>query len=61
MDDEKKLYLCLCSEIRYGQKWIVTECELSTLKALINEKIDIASAFLLKNKVIIIDMNLQGG
>ena len=61
VDDEKKLYLCLCSEIRYGQKWIVTECELSTLKALINEKIDIASAFLLKNKVIIIDMNLQGG
>ena len=36
VDDEKKLYLCLCSEIRYGQKWIITECELSTLKALID-------------------------
>lgn len=60
VDDEKKLYLCLCSEIRYGQKWIVTKCELSTLRALIEEKMDIASAFLLKDKVIIINMNLQG-
>lgn len=60
VDDEKKLYLCLCSEIRYGQKWIITECELSTLKALIDEKMDIASAFLLKNEIIIIDMDLQG-
>ena len=60
VDDEKKLYLCLCSEIRYGQKWVITECELSTLKALIDEKMDIASAFLLKNEIIIIDMDLQG-
>ena len=50
VDDEKKLYLCLCSEIRYGQKWVITECELSTLKALIDEKMDIASAFLLTNE-----------
>lgn len=60
VDDEKKLYLCLCSEIRYGQKWIITECELSTLKALIDEKMDIATAFLLKNEIIIIDRDLQG-
>ena len=60
VNDEKKLYLCLCSEIRYGQKWVITECELSTLKALIDEKMDIASAFLLKNEIIIIDMDLQG-
>ena len=60
VDDERKLYLCFCPEIRYGQKWIVTECELSTLKALIDGKMDIASAFFLKNEVIIINMNLQG-
>lgn len=34
VDDEKKLYLCLCSEIRYGQKWVITECELSTLRRI---------------------------
>ena len=60
MDDEKKLYLCLCSEIRYVQKWIVTKCDLHTLKALIDETMDIASAFLLKDEIIIIDMDLQG-
>ena len=28
-DEEKKLYICLCSDIRYGQKWIVVECGMS--------------------------------
>lgn len=44
-DDARKLYLCLCAEIRYGQRWIAVESNLNLLKKLTNEKIDIASAF----------------
>lgn len=59
-DEKKKLYLCLCSDIRYGQRWIIAECSISTLKAVIEEKIDIASAFLKVPSVIVIDMDLKG-
>lgn len=60
IDEQKKIYLCLCCEIRYGQKWIVTSCSIGTLKALIEEDIDIASAFLMTSQIITIDMDLQG-
>lgn len=60
VDEGKNIYLCLCSEIRYGQRWIITKCSISTLKALIEEEIDIASAFLINPSVIAIDMDLQG-
>ena len=60
IDEEKKLYLCLCSEIRYGQKWVVTECSIMQLKALIEEEVDIASVFLSGPRIIAIEMDLQG-
>lgn len=59
-DEDKKIYICLCSEIRYGQKWIIVECDINTLRALVNEKIDIASAFLISREAIIINMDLLG-
>lgn len=59
-DEERRLYLCICSDIRYIQKWIITECNIDTLKALIKQEIDIASAFFLHQKVVIINMDLQG-
>lgn len=59
-DEAKKLYICLCSDIRYEQKWIVAECALNTLRLLIKEEIDIASAFFLSKKVIVIKMDMQG-
>lgn len=59
-DEEKKMYICLCSDIRYGQKWIVVECGMSTLKSLIKEEIDIVSAFLISKEAIVINMDLQG-
>ncbi len=56
-----RLYLeYIFYEIRYGQKWIVTSCSIGTLKALIEEDIDIASAFLMTSQIITIDMDLQG-
>ena len=60
VDEEKNIYLCLCCEIRYKQRWVITECEISVLKALIEEKIDVATAFLMTSDVIVIDMDLQG-
>ena len=56
----EKIYLCLCCEICYGQNWVVISCGIGTLKALIEEDIDIASAFLMTTKIITIDMDLQG-
>lgn len=59
-DEVKKLYLCVCSDIRYGQKWIVVHCDMNTIKSLIKEEIDIVSAFLASKKAIVINMDLQG-
>lgn len=54
------LYLCLCSEIRYEQKWIIVKCNPSILEKLAKKEIDIANAFLSSNDAIIIKMNLNG-
>lgn len=59
-DEAQKLYLCLCSDIRYGQKWIIVECSIMKLKELIEEETDIASVFLSASHVIAINMDLQG-
>lgn len=58
--EDEKIFLCLCIDIRYGQKWIITECSLETLRSLINKKMDITSAFLTSLKAIMINMDLQG-
>lgn len=60
VDREKNLYLCLCSEIRYGQKWLITKCNMNTLRAVIEERIDVASAFFRNPFVVSICMDLQG-
>lgn len=59
-DDVKNTYLCLCSDIRYEQKWIVVQCGILQLKALIEEETDIASVFLSAKKAAVISMDLQG-
>lgn len=59
-DDADKLYLCLCSEIRAGQRWIVARTDIETLSLLIDKKMDILSAFLKVSNVVIIDMDLGG-
>lgn len=60
VDEEKNIYLCICSDIRYGRRWLVTKCNMNTLKSLIDEEIDISSAFLLTQYIIVIDMDLEG-
>lgn len=42
-DKNKNLYLCLCSEIRYEQKWIITKCNMDILKLLLNKEVNYPS------------------
>lgn len=59
-DVNGKLYLCLCSEIRGEQKWVISECSINTLHKLVIRKIAIASALCLPKYSILITRNLQG-
>lgn len=59
-DQLNQTYLCLCSDIRYGQKWIITRCDTKILRALIIAEIDIVTAFLKQQKAIVIDMDMKG-
>lgn len=60
IDENKNIYLCLCSEIRGGQKWIITKTNTNLLTNLINEKIDIYSTFFVEDNLIIVTMDIQG-
>lgn len=60
IDEQKNLYFCLCSEIRYGQRWVITPCNIVQLEELIEEKRDIVSVFLAAPYLIAIDMDLEG-
>lgn len=59
-DKMDNIYLCLCSDIRYGQKWVITKCTIDILKKAIEKDVDISSIFLHQKKAIIINMDLQG-
>ena len=59
-DREKNIYLCICSDIRYEQKWVIAKSNINILKSLIKEEIDIVSAFLYARKATIVTMDLQG-
>lgn len=59
-DDFNSLYLCLCSEIRNGQKWMVTKIDTKTLTKLVNDELDIASAFLINSFITSISMDMSG-
>lgn len=54
------LFLCLCSEIRSEQKWIVSKCELETLRELVGQKIDILSAICRQKQLTVITRNPEG-
>lgn len=57
---EKELYLCLCSEIRSGQKWMISPCDTRLLWELVEEKRDLVSAFRSAGWMIAAEMDLQG-
>lgn len=59
VSDKGNLYLCLCSEIRGGQKWVVSKCNIDTLQALINGEMDMASALCMQEQLILITRDLR--
>lgn len=60
-DDSKELYLCICSEIRGRMRWVVARCQDKILSDLVSQKIPIAAAFLLNDKVIVIEYDNEDG
>lgn len=59
-DCRKRLFLCLCSDIRYEQRWLVIQSNISTLRELVEEKTDIASVFLKCASVTSVVMDRHG-
>lgn len=56
----RDMYLSLCSEIRFGQKWVLVKSTVDVLRSLIYRKTDIAGVFLAAEEVIVITMDLEG-
>lgn len=60
VDEKDNLFICLCSDIRGGQKWIISESSLYTLNRLITGNIDISSALCIPEHLVLIARDLQG-
>lgn len=56
-DDNNILYFCLCTEIRYEQKWLLRKIELSELELLAKKKLDIKSFFEKEGTIIVITLD----
>lgn len=59
-DSEGLLYLCVCTEIRYEQDWIITLVDKVQLEEMIKQKKDIRSAFIESKNIILINMDIDG-
>lgn len=59
-DNANKTYLCVCSEMRHFQKWVLSECSLLNLAAMIDETIDITTTFRKANELITIISDIHG-
>lgn len=59
-DEKEALFLCLCSEIRNGQNWLIKSTDPAELKSLLSEEIDIAFAFMASQELLVITMDLAG-
>lgn len=55
-----QLYICLCSEIRAEQRWLVSGCTLTMLRKLLMQQCDIRSAFCQNTELTVIRRNIMG-
>lgn len=55
-----QLYICLCSEIREEQRWIVSGCTLTVLRKLLMQQCDIVSVFCQYAELTVIRRNIMG-
>lgn len=53
-------YLCLCSDIRLNQKWVISKTDINTLESLIKQEIDILTALTKNEKCVIIIQDIDG-
>lgn len=47
VDDFENIYLCLCSEIRGKQRWVISKSNRAILRKLIDQQLDMAEAMCL--------------
>ena len=53
------LYLCICTEIRYEQDWVITLVDQEQLTELVQQRRDIQSIFAESKKIIFIKMSVD--
>lgn len=58
--EKREIYLSICSEIRFEQRWILVKSTVDLLISLVEKKIDIAQAFLQADEAIQVTMDLEG-
>ena len=60
IDEKNQIYLCLCSEIRGGQRWIISESNTAILEDLIEQRIDMADALCHFDEVVVLESDIEG-
>lgn len=60
VDDFENIYLCLCSEIRGKQRWVISKSNRAILRKLIDQQLDMAEAMCLFGYVVIVDRDIHG-
>lgn len=58
--NKENLYFCLCSELRYEQRWILVKVDVPELEELIDRKRDIYSIYENSSQIILITADIEG-
>ena len=56
----KNLYLCVCTEIRYQQNWLIVAITKNQLEEMMRGNKNVRSAFVESEKIIAISMDMNG-
>lgn len=59
-DAQRQLYMCLCSEIRGEQRWVISKCEFNILQLLVEGKMDMVTAICASHSLIQVFRDLKG-
>ncbi len=59
VDDQKQLYICLCSEIRGEQRWIITKSNINILQEVVDGKMDMATAFKMNSTAFVVERTIE--
>lgn len=60
IDESENMYICLCSEIRGEQRWIISECSIDSLQQLVDGTMDMGSVFKVYDNIILVKRNWEG-